>query len=118
MGIVGIEVGNYIRFRNGGIHKICELLKDCIVLENSYRLSFNLLTRTSGFKTGKTKMELIYKGDIVNGKIVDRVTTGMIALNYCNGCSLWGEVITNDESIKTILTKEQYENDCYKEGEF
>lgn len=116
MEIVGIEVGNYIRFGNGGIHKICELLKDSIVLENSYRVSYNLLTRMSSFKTGKTKMELIYKGDIVNGKIVDRVTTGMIALNYCKGCGLWEEVIDNDIQIKTILTKEQYESNCYEEG--
>ncbi|MGN1327661.1 MAG: hypothetical protein ACI4VQ_06290 [Clostridia bacterium] len=116
MDIIGIKVGNYIRFGNGGIHKIYEVSQDYFTLEKSYKVSYKLLTQISSFKTGSTKMELIYKGDIVNGKIVDRVTTGMIALNYCSGCGLWEEVIDNDSPIKTILTKEQYKNNCYEEG--
>ena len=39
----------------------------------------------------------------------------MIALEYCEECNLWGEVIDDDLKIKTVLTKEQYMNNCLKE---
>ena len=55
-------------------------------------------------------------GDFVNGKRVDNVSDGMIALEYCEECNLWGEVIDDESKIKSVLTKAQYENDCLKEA--
>lgn len=109
--------GAYIRFNNGGIHKVKQIKTDCLIVD-SQRLviRFNWLEKfCTGYKVGKTKLELIEKGDIVNGKRVDNVTTGMVALEYCDGCNLWGQVIDNDNEIKTILTKEQYCNNCFQE---
>ena len=61
-------------------------------------------------------MELIQVGDFVNGKRVDNVSDGMIALECCEECNLWGEVIDDESKIKSVLTKAQYENDCLKEA--
>lgn len=110
-----IKIGNYLRLGNGGLHKICEIGIDFVKDEKGLTMSYNFLERLGGYKIGKTKLELIQKGDIVNGKIVSNVTNGMIALNYCDDCNLYNQVIDNDDDIKEVLTKAQYENNCFKE---
>lgn len=110
-----IEVGDYIRLNKGGIHKIKDVKEKYCIDEKGLMIYFEFLQKISGYKVGKTKLELIEKGDYVNGKRVDNVSNGMIALDYCEECSLWGQVIDKDEEIKTVLTKSQYENNCFKE---
>lgn len=113
-----IYIGSYVRLSNGGIHKIVGSNEQGLVDSKGLTLHYRLLDQHPGYKVGETKLELIEPGDIVNGKRVDNVTNGMIALEYCDGCSLWGEVIDNDENIKTILTKEQYLNNCFMEEKY
>lgn len=115
-----IFIGAYIRFNNGGIHKVKEIKTDCLIVD-SQRLviRFSWLEKIcTGYKVGKTKLELIEVGDIVNGKRVDNKSGNMIALEYCERCNLWGEVIDDDSKIKTVLTKEQYMNNCLKEDSY
>ena len=58
-------------------------------------------------------IDLIEVGDYVNGKEVTCVTgNNYIELDY--GCNMVG---CNNEDIKTILTKEQFENNCYEIGD-
>lgn len=64
-------------------------------------------------KASHNIIDLIEAGDYVNGLLVTRICFDEEAnkkyLNLYGSVSEWEE-----EDIKTILTKEQYENNCYK----
>lgn len=111
-----IAVGDYLRFENGGIHKIVSFTEQALIDSKGLMIHYWFLDKHPGYKVGKTKLELIQVGDIVNGKRVDNISENMLALEYCQECNLWNEVVTDDSEIKTILTKAQYENNCFKEG--
>lgn len=111
-----ICIGSYLRLNKGGLHKIVDIRNNFLVDEKGMMIYFDFLEKISGYTVGKTKMELIQVGDFVNGKRVDNVSDGMIALEYCEECNLWGEVIDDESKIKSVLTKAQYENDCLKEA--
>lgn len=110
-----IFIGDYVRFGNGGIHKIISSTEQALIDSNGLMIHYWFLEKHPDYKVGKTKLELIEVGDIVNGKRVDNKSGNMIALEYCEECNLWGEVIDDDSKIKTVLTKEQYINNCLKE---
>ena len=110
-----IFMGDYIRLQKGGIHKITGSTERGLIDTNGLIIPYNFLEEHPGYRVAQTKLELIEVGDIVNGKRVDNKSENMIALEYCEGCNLWGEVIDDDSKIKTVLTKEQYMNNCLKE---
>ena len=78
------------------IHDDTEYINDLDVIKASYNI-----------------IDLVEKGDYVNGLLVTRICFDEEAnkkyLNLYGSVSEWEE-----EDIKTILTKEQYENNCYK----
>ena len=113
-----IEVGEYVRTRDGEIGKITScycrnevINKWCFTLDierwkdnecdNSYIVgepSYNII-------------DLIEVGDYVNGHRICRID---------NNITIWLETENQlycgiyEKDIKTILTKEQYEANCYK----
>ena len=110
-----IEVGEYIRTKNGVIDKVDALygmIENTVHLENQKWFDIKNIVKHS-----KQLIDLIGCGDIVNG---------MQVLDVYKPRDLWEPVeirvdsrYTNfifTEDIRTILTKEQYMANCYKVG--
>lgn len=107
-----LKVGEYVRTKNGKIDK---------VINNNYYISEYLecekgiVDKENILKHSSNIIDLIEEGDIVNESLIayrGKVASGkekLLVGNYIiNGMSL--EVA----NIKTILTHEQYERNCYK----
>lgn len=110
-----IEVGEYVRTKNGIIDKVDALygmIENTVHLENKKWFDIKNILKHS-----KQLIDLIKVGDIVNG---------MEVLDIHKPRDLWEPIeirvdsrYTNfilAEDIKTILTKEQFEANCYKVG--
>lgn len=115
-----IEVNEYIRTNKGNIGKVVEIRlgfnKDTQLYQNVYMLDNGLWTILEYIvKHSKQLIDLIEVGDIV------RIRTGLY--------SSFMEFIDNEEcllilkeqvkkfwTIEEILTKEQFEANCYKVG--
>lgn len=102
-----IKIGEYVRTKDGIIAKLIETM----VYELSNGKTIDFLEDI--VKHSKQLIDLIEAGDFVNGeevieirKINEKI---YLMTDYCPQ-----NYIKND--IKTILTKEQYENNCYKVG--
>ena len=112
-----IEVGDWIRTKKGNMDKIaCEFDKNNWRSKNTYgelivRCLDNIYLLDDIVKHSKNIIDLIEVGDYVNGQLV-RATylegvTKYIKLNNSRG------VRTYNDNIKTILTHEQYIQNCY-----
>ena len=62
-------------------------------------------------KASHNIIDLIEVGDYVNGELVQDITGEYIRIDNVSHNKYW---LSNN--IKTILTKEQFENNCYKIG--
>ena len=107
-----IEIGEYVRTDKGHIFKIDKEKKNLQIAK------FLDVEYGDVIKHSKQLIDLVEVGDIVNGKEV---------LDIYEPRDLWEPIeirvdsryenfILADE-IKTILTKELYEDNCYKVGE-
>lgn len=109
-----IEVGEYVRTKDGKIDKVINsnfYMSIYVECEKGFYLIESIV------KHSKQLIDLIEKGDIVNG---------MAVLDIYKPRDLWEPIeirvdsrYTNfilAEDIKTILTKEQFEANCYKVG--
>lgn len=129
-----LEVGMYCRY-NGRISKISWISQQKFkglynTIEATFHLENDRIIKypNDNFKASHNIIDLIEVGDYVNGyKIIGFDET------YFNGTDRRKEpkkieVIINNgkfeyenrikkEDIKTILTKEQFENNCYKLGD-
>ena len=124
-----IEVGEYIRLaRNQGINKIIDKKNDRYILESEIEDSYGDIIwflyefelKDYIVKHSKQLIDLIEKDDYVNGyKVINVINEEPCPSGKCGDidsskdsseCTLW------EEDIKTILTKEQYANNCYKVG--
>ena len=114
-----IEVGEYIRDKEGNITKIINILslfKDVYLYlgEDGYQYSENAIIKHS-----KNIIDLIEVGDYVNGKRVIYVASIENKDDEEELCVFVEE--TQDcieaKDIKSIVTKEQFENLEYKVGE-
>ena len=100
-----IEVGDFVRV-NGIIGKVEQTGNSLFWIEDgsSYSLS------DKSIKHSKNIIDLIEVGDYVNGKLIHKIDKRQ---NYCY--LYYGNCKTFvDYQIKTILTKEQYMQNCYK----
>ena len=117
-----LKIGEYTRI-NGKIGKV----KDIVLNSNNYEDS-GIYLENEKFVLGKEEIyklkasyniiDLIEEGDYVNGQLVyyDEESE-CLGQNFVDADSnYYFERITKggDYKIKTILTKEQYENNCYK----
>lgn len=115
-----IEVGEYVRTENGIIDKVdslCGMIENTVHLENQKWFDIKNIVKHS-----KQLIDLIEVGDYVNGSkvlaVMEDMETGELHLemtsNYTN--EEIGDCTIYDKDIKTILTKEQFEANCYKVG--
>lgn len=100
-----IEVGEYIRTKNGLIFKATE-----------YWLSELTKEIKEGIKShSKNIIDLIEEGDYVNGYKVDSIENGKLIIG--DTTQVVEQILENNKDIKAILTHEQYEENCYKVGD-
>ena len=110
-----IEVGEYVRTKDGKIDKV---INSNFYMSIYVECEKGLCLIESIVKHSKQLIGLIKCGDFVNGHKVKAIylngATKYIKLDnaYENGQG----TRTYEETIKTILTKEQYEANCYKVG--
>lgn len=107
-----IEVGEYVRTKNGIIDKVERFSVGCCVwhCENGMCIDECNCIGThleDIVKHSKQLIDLIEEGDYVNGELItDKWDTRVSSIrsNF------------SEEDIKTILTKESYMANCYKVG--
>ena len=110
-----IEVGEYVRFEHGRIEVVTYQLKKFID-EHISKSENNRVEFLGKIKHSKNIIDLIEVGDYVNGeKVIYEDTAfnkGLAIIDKEYGLLFLNEFEIKD--IKTILTKEQYEANCYK----
>lgn len=128
-----IEVNEYVRTKNGYIVKVDE---NTIIFNLGYKEQYvDMETTKYGFtceeeivKHSKQLIDLIEIGDIVNKELVidiiettndkEEIIGRKLITQYRSaqftGLDIKHYIYAND--IKTILTKEQFEANCYKVG--
>jgi hypothetical protein len=115
-----IEVGEYVRTKEGEIHKVIKIIED----DGDW--NYYCCENNTGYfamdiaKHNKQLIYLIEKDDYVNGyKVINVINEEPCPSGKCvdidsskdsSECTLW------EEDIKTILTKESYMANCYKVG--
>lgn len=104
-----IEEGMYVRTEKGEIKKVFQYNKQ----EDNLiwcTLNCHATIKSSIVKASYNIIDLIEVGDYVNGLPVvhNAKNNGGNIVIVVNGDAY------NEEEIKSILTKEQYENNCYK----
>lgn len=106
-----IEVGEYVRTKDGIIGKIEQIGVSLYWLEDGS--AYNI--RENSNNHSKNIIDLIEKDDLVNKKLVSNVdkidNTNII--EWEDG-EMYSTSIENDKFIKEILTKEQYSQNVYK----
>lgn len=106
-----IEVNEYVRAKNGVIDKVDALfgmIENTVHLENQKWFDIKNIVKHS-----KQLIDLIEVGDYVNGHLVEEVRIS------CFDSSIFVheyEIELHENDIKTILTHEQFEANCYKVG--
>lgn len=124
-----IKIGEYVRTKNGiideivnieyagsGIRYCGERLENTIIILKGDILSEFRINRNDIVKHSKNIVDLIEVGDYVNGYRIDNIIEGVL-VNRANGIDRSGvltPVAQYNNDIKTILTKEQYTQNCYK----
>ena len=119
-----IEVEEYVRTKNGLIGKVNkiesagsgvrfggEFLTDTIIQFNDGKVYERRVRDTDIVNHNKNIIDLIEAGDIVNGERILEITGDYIHTNEADHNRFY-----LNKHIKTILTKEQYEQNCYKVG--
>ena len=101
-----IEVGEYVRTKNGKIDKI---INNNCYMPQYIECEKSLVYKEDIVKHSKIISEVVEVGDYVNGKLIHKIDKGE---NYCY--LYYGNCKTFvDYQIKTVLTKEKYEANCY-----
>ncbi len=108
-----LEKGIYVRTRLG-VGQITYVSQyDVIVNLNKHYSDLVLpICEENIKKTSYNIIDLIEVGDYVNGELVQDITGEYIRIGNISHNKSW---LSNN--IKTILTKEQFENECYKVGD-
>lgn len=122
-----IQIGEYVR-TNYGIKRIDTIFENRPVNRYGYEIGsdwdgkeYSIIKTTDIVKHSKNIIDLIEVGDIVNNYIVldtmEDLETGEIHLEMPSSYPKSGSCSLYENEIKTILTHEQYENNCYKIGD-
>lgn len=115
-----IEVGEYVRTENGIIDKVDSL---CGMIENTVYLKQQSLWFNADYiiKHSKQLIDLIEVGDYVNGREVKHIAMfegfpDYPQLIFVDETHLIPDDTCKNDEIETILTKEQFDANCYKVG--
>ena len=115
----GIEVGEYVRTKNGVIDKVDALYG---MIENTVHLENKKWFDTKNIaKHSKQLIDLAEVGDFVNGREVKHIAMfegfpDYPKLIFVDETHLLPDDTCENNEIETILTKEQYMTNCYKVG--
>lgn len=122
-----IKVNEYVRLaRNQGINKIIDIYDKKYELETDIANEWGKFTcileeyqlKDEIINHSKHLIDLIEIGDIVEDKY-NKYEVAFVKDDkiYCNDYNFDDSLITlREQDIKTILTKEQYEANCFKVG--
>lgn len=121
-----IEVGEYVRTNKGNIGQVIGIFnghcqaKYHIQFQGKVKVKRQYLSTHTIIKHSKQLIDLIEVGDIVNGyRVINVINEGLCPSGKCvdidsskdsSECTLW------ENDIQIILTKEQFEANCYKVG--
>lgn len=118
-----IEVGEYVRTKDGRIEKVKVINKYGIVHKhdndndtfdvgiNWYAESGREINEEDIKAHSKNILDIVEVGDYINGDIVNQITKNYISVGYIT----IGK--RNIKNIRKILTHEQYEQYSYKVGD-
>ena len=110
-----IEIGDYVRTRNGEIGIFIEYRNDKFFCKIKIKNTYYTPPISTITKHSKNIIDLIEVGDFVNGnKVTDKYLYAgekpvleTVGIEYNAYCLCEGD-------IREILTKEQYSQNCYK----
>ena len=119
-----LKVGDYVR-TNDGIFKVTKIdglyiYLDKEYFDNQYQMMRDVTFKERIIKHSFNIIDLIEVGDIVNGYRIDERAEYDVLIHKARGINRSGFMIPvaqYNEDIKTILTHEQYERNCYKAKE-
>ena len=117
-----IKEGEYVRTNNKGIKRIDRIDNNKTVnkylyftgIEDFEGKEYGIIKTTEIVKHRK-KIDLIEVGDFVNGMKILHIEDNKLYVEWNNEFEEFTGFLENKD-IKTILTKEQYEANCYKVG--
>ena len=111
-----IQINEFIRTDDGHIFQVIDVEKNAVKIQEKYYREWISLCCIK--KHSKNIIDLIEVGDFVNGALVTEKNSTLL-LTEIKGIDHSGYIITISqygERIKTILTHEQYESNCYRIG--
>lgn len=123
-----LEVGMYVRLENDVediviINKIANVFETTILTENDGSIYQGEYTKENVVKASYDIIDLIEVGDYVNRYPVTAILSSNNKVYEIqvkrpnNRTGVWIKRIRNNEDIKSIVTKEQFEQISYKLGE-
>ena len=115
-----IEIGEYVRINNDfrlialGIGKVIKINQDTIYVKMNFELPFAFKLENIA-KHSKNLIDLVEDGDYVNGYKIIAINykENYITIQNINEFGENGIKVLQEDEIKTILTKEQMEANCY-----
>lgn len=107
-----IQVGEYVRTKKGTFDIVTEPKANIGVV----KCRKTKYWREDITKHSKNIIDLLEIGDFVNGSYIFEIGNAINGEKWVH--TAMGHILYNDELEKAkILTKEQYENNCYEVGE-
>ena len=112
-----LEVGMFYRYKGqiGKYKKITELDRHPSFTNNYLRESETILLNNAKFSYNI--IDILEVGDYVNGSKVQEIRKNYIEIEEYSGLNNDEPCILKSEDIKSIVTKEQFEQMAYKVGE-
>lgn len=112
-----IKVGDYVRTKTGKIRKVKNTVAQYYITDRLNITDNNQFVEEDILKHSSNIIDLIEVGDYVNGMKIDDIGEikrfGKTA-QKCLWINIGDGIDIIDEEIKDILTKEQYQANCYK----
>lgn len=114
-----IQINEFIRTDDGHIFQVIDVEKNAVKIQEKYYREWISLCCIK--KHSKNIIDLIEKDDFVNGIKIYYIEHSKNSITK-QDCIRINKFYTNakvfyETDIKTILTHEQYENNCYRIGE-
>lgn len=117
-----IEVGEYVRTRAGHFYKITRIDENGLIYWNKIQCGWSMeQLKDIVVKHSKQLIDLIEVGDYVNGREVKHIAMfegfpDYPELIFVDETHLIPDDTCENDEIQKILTKEQFEANCYKVG--
>lgn len=113
-----LEVGRFVRTKDGEIHKIKSINDEYIEYENGFGIPYEL--KEYIVKESYNTIDILEVGDFVSTitgecAVIDGVYNDINSKKYLRLCNCIGEYYEDD--IKSVITHEQMEQMEYKVGE-